>query len=277
MMCAKERRIQKLFNPESGNAVIIPIDHGFYMGSISGLEDPFAVVQKLMDDGVDATLMSYGLGKVTAEQFTAGTTMGKILTADYVLMSKMPGTVEGIFGNIAYSSVEQAVKWGFDAVKVLFVWGTEREVQLEAFRYIGEFARECDKADMPLMIEPVLMGEYIPKDKKKDPELITHACRISMELGADILKIPYTGDKESFARIVDTSHVPVVILGGPRMSSMKETLQTAKDSVDAGGKGVVFGRNVWQNPAMSSVIAALKDIVHTGAGVDETLSTHALS
>jgi class I fructose-bisphosphate aldolase len=61
------------------------------------------------------------------------------------------------------------------------------------------------------------------------------------------------------------------------MSGMKEVLQTAKDSMDAGGRGVVFGRNVWQNPAMSSVIAALKDIVHTGAGVDKALSTHALS
>jgi DhnA family fructose-bisphosphate aldolase class Ia len=148
---------------------------------------------------------------------------------------------------------------------------------LEAFRYISEFAKECDKLDMPFMIEPVLMGENIPKERKKDPELITHACRIALELGADILKVPYTGDKESFSAIVNNSPVPVVILGGPRMSSMKEVLQTAKDSVDAGGKGVVFGRNVWQSPSMSSVISALQDIVHKGQAVETAMNNNGIS
>ena len=61
------------------------------------------------------------------------------------------------------------------------------------------------------------------------------------------------------------------------MSSMKEVLQTAKDSVDAGGKGVVFGRNVWQSPSMSSVISALQDIVHKGQAVEVAMNNNGIS
>jgi DhnA family fructose-bisphosphate aldolase class Ia len=272
----REVKIRKLFNSESGKVVIIPIDHGFYMGAVKGLEDPVSVLKRLIKDGVDGTLMSFGLGKITADLFNSKNSMTKILTADYVLMSKIPGVVEGIFGNSIYSTLEQAIKWEFDAVKVLLVWGTESDIQLEAIKYIGELARECDKLDMPLMIEPVLLGKYISEDKKKDPKVIKDACRIAVELGADILKAPYTGDKESFSEIIKNSHIPVVILGGPRMGSIKDVMQTAKDSIDAGGKGVVFGRNVWQNPDMDKVIYALKDIVHKNSEVDEVLNKYNL-
>ncbi len=276
MVDAKELRVRRLFNEKSGNTVIIPVDHGFYMGAIKGLENPVSVVAELIQIGVDGTLMSFGLGKVTANLFASRNSIGKILTADYVLMSKVPGVVEGIFGNSIYSTVEQAVKWHFDAVKVLLAWGTNSDIQLEAIKYIGELARQCDKVDMPLMIEPVLFGEFIPQDKKKDPKVIKDACRIALELGADIIKAPYTGDKESFAEIVENSYVPVIILGGPRMKSVKDILQTAKDSVMAGGKGICFGRNVWQYSAMGDMVHALQDIVHRNSEVEEVLNKYDL-
>lgn len=276
MSSSKQEKMRGLFHPETGKTVIIPVDHGLCMGVVEGLEDPKAVVKKLMDDGVDATLMSFGVGKITAELFTLKKSMGRIITADYILMSQVPGVLEGVFGNCRYSTVEQAVKWGFDAVKVMLVWGTRPETQLEAIKYTGHLAAQCDKWGMPLMVEPVLLGEGIPGDKKNDPEVIQSACRIAVELGADILKAPYTGDKQSFGQIVQNSHLPVVVLGGPKMKNIKDVLQTAKDSVDAGGKGIVFGRNVWQHPHMDKVIEALKDIVHQESSVDEVLGRYGL-
>ncbi len=71
------------------------------------------------------------------------------------------------------------------------------------------------------MIEPVQMGLNLPKEKGKDPKVIIDACRIAVELGADILKAPYTGDKESFSQITKYSHVPVIILGGPKAKNLK--------------------------------------------------------
>jgi class I fructose-bisphosphate aldolase len=126
------------------------------------------------------------------------------------------------------------------------------------------------------MIEPVLWGAHIPPDLKNDPDTIAHAARIALEMGADILKIPYTGDREHFRGLVERSRVPVVILGGTDMSGTRQVLQTAGDSVAAGGRGVVYGRVVWQHRNMRGLLRALKEVVHAGAGVDEAMGRHGL-
>lgn len=38
--------------------------------------------------------------------------------------------------------------------------------------------------------------------------------------------------------------------------------KAAKDSVSAGGKGIVFGRDVWQNKKIRELIRGLKDAVY---------------
>ena len=155
-MSAKEVRLGSIFDPRDGKSVIIPIDHGFYMGSVEGLERPIEVAKVLVEEHVDATLMSHGLGKACASLFVGTCVPAKILTADYVLMSRIPGEVEGVLGYSAYSSVEQAIRWGFSAVKVLMPWGFDATDQMR-IAAIGRIAVECDNKEMPLMIEPVLM------------------------------------------------------------------------------------------------------------------------
>jgi len=275
-MSIKEIRISRIFNPKSGKAVIIPVDHGLFRGTIKGIEDPVGILKKLVQNGIDATLMSFGTTKITESLFYGKEAPARILTSDYVLFSTVPGSHEGILGNNLLSSVEQAVKWGFDAMKVFFIWGVDKSVLLSNIKLIAKLARECDCWEMPLMVEPLLNGEDIPVEKKNDPMLIENACRISLEIGADILKIPYTGDIESFSRIVKNSHVPVMILGGPKMNSLRDVLQTARDAIDAGAKGVVFGRNVWQHPQMDKVLMALKDIVHMNKDVSVVMREYKL-
>lgn len=265
----KEKRISNLFNPKSGNTLITPIDHGFYMGAVKGLEDPIGKIEELIKYKVDGTLMSFGLNKIASKYFGTQDYLPKIMTADYVIFGEVPGEPKSVLANSYYSSVELAAKYNFDAIKVLFSWGTNLEQQLDVIKYIGALVEECDAYEMPLMIEPVQMGANLPKEKGKDPKVIVDACRIALELGADILKAPYTGDKETFSQITKYSHVPVIILGGPKVDSMKEVLQMAKDSLDAGGKGTCFGRNVWGDPNMKDIISALKDITHKKADVDE--------
>lgn len=271
-MGIRENRISRIFNSKTGKAVVIPIDHGIMMGAIDGLKDPVKTLIRLIQAEIDATLMSFGLAKRTKDLFDKKSAPSRILTSDFILPSNIPGNFDGVFGYSLISSVEQAVKLGFDAVKVLLMWGIDEKILMDNIRSIGEFVRECDKWEMPIMIEPLLMGKNVPRNA----EIMEHACRIAVELGADILKVPYTGDKESFARIVSNSHVPVVILGGPKMDSVRNVLQTAKDSIDMGGKGIVFGRNVWQYPDMDKLLMALKDIVHGDEDVNTVIGRYDL-
>jgi DhnA family fructose-bisphosphate aldolase class Ia len=42
-------------------------------------------------------------------------------------------------------------------------------------------------------------------------------------------------------------------------------------------QGIIFGRNVWQNPKMESLIMGLKEIVHKNANVEEVIKTYNLA
>lgn len=262
MVRALELRVGRIFNSANKLCVNVPIDHGFYMGNVEGLEDPFSLLQLLMDAHIDSTLMSFGMAKITNELFCNPNPPGKILTIDYPLMTVVPGEVQGILDYELSSTVELALKWDFCAVKVLLPWGLEKGLQMKVIKTICHLASECDRASMPLMIEPVLLGESIPTDKRNDPGIIANSCRISLEIGADILKVPYTGDVNSFSQITRTAKVPVLILGGPKMTSLADIFKTARESVEAGGKGVVFGRNVWQSKSIKKIIRGLKYAVY---------------
>jgi class I fructose-bisphosphate aldolase len=60
----------------------------------------------------------------------------------------------------------------------------------------------------------------------------------------------------------------VLIAGGPKMDSQKAMLQVVRDTLDAGGRGVVFGRNIWQSPDPAKTIKALRHLIHEDGTVD---------
>ena len=275
-MNVKGFRISKLLNPRSGRAVIIPIDHGLVMGNVKGLSDPVKTLKKLIDLKVDGTLISPGIAKITLDLFASRDAPARILTADLPLLSNLPGGSGEVIGHEIISTVEFAIKYGFDAVKILFPWGEKDNVQMESIRVVRHLANECERWDVPLMVEPVLWGDAIPKEKKKDPELIEHAARIALEMGADILKIPYTGDRKEFEDLVKKLRVPVFVLGGPKMENIEDILKVAEESIRAGARGVVFGRNVWQNPKMQNIVKALQEIVHKNVEFGEAVEKYSL-
>lgn len=275
-MGAKQIRIARLLNPKTGKAVNIPVDHGSVMGCAPGLADPVAVLEKLIELGIDSTLINPGFAKITEHLFENKMAPGRVLTSDLPLMSTIPGQAEGIMGQEQVVSVEAAVRGGFDCMKVLLIWGIDPALQMHSLKFIAQMAEECDKWQMPLMVEPVFWGPNIPKERQNDPELIEHGARIALEIGADILKMNYTGDQESFKELIRRVKVPVMVLGGPKTESLRDVFVVAKESIDAGAKAIVFGRNVWQHPKMENVVQTLQDIVHEGMDVDAAMDKRGL-
>jgi class I fructose-bisphosphate aldolase len=90
-------------------------------------------------------------------------------------------------------------------------------------------------------------------------------------MGADIVKVSYTGSAESFREVVAGCSVPVVIAGGPKMDSDRDILEMVKGSIDAGGAGASIGRNVFQHHDPRRMVAAICAIVHESKSVDEAL------
>ena len=284
-MNLREQRIRNLFNRETGKAVIIPMDHGI-QGVREGLEDPLGSFRKFVALGPEAVLMNFGLVKLTQNtRLAAADPPGIIMAVDFNHRWhpwKAPIEEKGLLGHCLIADAEQAARYHVDAVKVLFDLGLNPKTQLSVFKNITEIVRQCDRYDLPVMIEPLADGLLIPGEMKNHPKIIADGCRIALELGADIIKAAYPREgpdsKEIFASICRNAHVPVVMLGGAKKDSIPEIFQIARDGIDAGAKGVIFGRNVWQRPTreMEGVVKGLQDIVHRNAGVRESLSRYNL-
>jgi class I fructose-bisphosphate aldolase len=274
MMGPKEMRLQRIFNQEYDRSLIIPIDHGYYLGNTKGLEDPIDTMRIIMEEEVDATILNYGLAKITNEYFSSRNAPARILAIDNAILSTIPGNPVEFLDFELGVSVDHALKAGFDMIKVLFIWGLDPAIQMKEITAISDLVSQCDSWEIPLMIEPLLLGNHIPKDRQNDPELIAHASRIAVELGADILKIPYPENGEALGDIVGRARVPVLILGGSDMETPEEMFCTARESIQAGCAGVVFGRSVWKHGHIRELIRGLKDAVYRLSPEDEIVQRH---
>jgi fructose-bisphosphate aldolase/2-amino-3,7-dideoxy-D-threo-hept-6-ulosonate synthase len=104
-----------------------------------------------------------------------------------------------------------------------------------------------------------------------DVEVVSHAARAGAELGADIIKTNYTGDIDSFRRVVDGCPVPVVIAGGPKTETDMEFLQMIDGAMQAGARGVAIGRNVFQHQDPVKMTMAIAAIVNKGKTAEEAI------
>ena len=163
-------------------------------------------------------------------------------------------------------SVEEAILLGADAVVLMAFVGIP--VELETCRAVARVAGECLRANLPLVVEALpCPSERIPDPKT--PDAMASAARLGFEHGADFVKSYYTQD---FRKVTENCPVPVLIAGGPRMETARETLQVVQDATQAGAAGVVFGRNIWQSGDTRGMIRASNSIVHEDRPVAEALA-----
>jgi DhnA family fructose-bisphosphate aldolase class Ia len=120
---------------------------------------------------------------------------------------------------------------------------------------------------MPLLAMMYARGPNIKNEH--DPDILAHIARLGAELGADVVKCNYTGDVESFKKVVKGCPVPVVIAGGPKAETDREVLEMVYGAMKAGGKGVSIGRNVFQHDNPTAMVQAIAKIVHENASVEE--------
>ena len=166
---------------------------------------------------------------------------------------------------VLVGSIEEAIKIGADAVSVHINFGSEDEPNM--LESIGDISRKCSEWGMPLLVMAYPRGPQIKNPY--DPDAIAHCARAATELGADLVKVSYTGDIDSFREVCRGALAPIVIAGGPKMDSDMDILNMVHDSMEAGGHGVSIGRNVFQNNNVQGIMKAISSIVLDGYSVDE--------
>ena len=74
-------------------------------------------------------------------------------------------------------------------------------------------------------------------------------------------KTLYTGDIDSFRKIVKSTPVPVVVAGGPKAKTDEDVLHMTEDIMNAGAKGVTYGRNIFAHKNPDKMVDALAGII----------------
>ncbi len=267
-----KEKISKLFG-DSGKAVYIPIDHGIG-GVKKGLENPIEILETLVSCGIDGTLMQYGLAKQTISIFEKNPAIKKIIALDYRHYWKIPGFNDGLYDCFQYATVKQAIDLNCDAVKVMVPYGENNEFTIKALKIVASVLKEASEYKVPVMVEPLPTNNCDIK-YKNNFEVLNNIVRISYELGADLLKIPYIGTKEEFSKMVKDCPVPIMVLGGSP-TDINELFIRTEEIIKTGSKGVVFGRNVWGHPQMKGVVKGLIEIVHHNANPSEVVKKYNL-
>ncbi|MDG6989926.1 MAG: aldolase [Nitrososphaerota archaeon] len=141
-------------------------------------------------------------------------------------------------------SVEQAVSLGAKGVGYTIYLGSEFESKM--FREFGRIQEEAHEKGVPAIAWIYPRGASVQNDTSK--EVVAYAARAGLELGADAVKIKYTGDPQTFSWAVKSAAgVKVFMSGGPKAPTDDDFLKQVKGVMEAGGTGVAVGRNVWQN------------------------------
>jgi len=255
----KKIRIERIVNRQSGNTVIVPMDHGVSMGPIEGLKDMPKIINAVAEGGANAVVIHKGIVPFGHRGY--GKDVGLIVhLSGSTSLSPDPNE------KVLVCSVEEAIKLGADAVSVHINVGSKTEAK--QFRILGEISKECMEWGMPLLAMMYPRGDGIDQFSEKAVSL---AARVGAELGADIVKTNFTGDVESFKRVTEGCPIPVVVAGGPKMGSEEEILKMVEMAMEANARGVAIGRNVFQAANPTKMTRAISMIVHENASSREAL------
>ncbi|MCK5594970.1 2-amino-3,7-dideoxy-D-threo-hept-6-ulosonate synthase [bacterium] len=256
----KNIRLERIINRNTGKTVIVPMDHGVTVGPIKGIVNMQDMVNDIAEGGANAVLGHIGLPKHGHRRH--GKDIGLILhLSGSTLWSPDPNA------KVLVNTVENALKMGADGVSIHINIGAENEAEM--LRDLGMVSVECMDWGIPLLAMMYTRGRKFKSES--DVEGVKHAARIAAELGADIVKVTYTGSMETFSKVVEGCPIPVVIAGGEKAANDSEVLKNVKNSLEAGGAGVSIGRNAFQHRHPKKMVEAICKIVHEDVSVKEAL------
>lgn len=155
-------------------------------------------------------------------------------------------------------SVEEALDLGAVAIGYTLYVGSAHEAKM--MKELANIEEEAEEKGIPVTAWMYPRGRAVA-GKEKSKEMLAYAARLGLELGVEMIKIPYTGDKESFSWVVKAAgKVKVVVAGGSKMEE-EEFLRITKDILEVGACGLAVGRNIWQDKEPLEVAKKLNKIV----------------
>jgi putative autoinducer-2 (AI-2) aldolase len=244
-----KNRLARIIKPEDGRAVMLAVDHGYFLGPTSGLEQPRKTIEPLipyadsimLTRGVLRTSVDPGANVPVVLRVSGGTSILKELSNEDITVS-----------------IDDAIRLNVSAMALSIFIGSEFEKQ--TLVSLAKLVDEGEKHGIP-----VLAVTAVGKDMARDARYLGLSCRIAAEMGAHIVKTYYC---DGFEEVIESCPIPVIIAGGKKTPEI-EALELAFNAVRTGAIGVDMGRNIFQSDSPVGMIRAVRAIVHEKASVTD--------
>ena len=238
-----KNRISRIIKPETGETVMLAVDHGYFLGPTSGLEEPDKTIKPLLGHA-DSLMLTRGVLRNSVEPHASTPIVLRVSGGNSIIgedLSKETITV----------SIRDAIRLNVSAVALSIYVGSKYEHQ--TLKNLATLVSECEEYGIP-----VLAVTAVGKEMKRDAKYLSLSCRIAAELGAHMVKTYYC---ENFKELIKSCPVPVVIAGGKKIPE-KDALELASNAIKDGAVGVDMGRNIFQSKDPVGMIKAVRAIVH---------------
>jgi DhnA family fructose-bisphosphate aldolase class Ia len=253
----KARRATRIVDKSTGRIVILPADHALLYGTVAGVADIEPMIRAAGETGTNAVLLRFGEAKRFAPLLHPAVGL-------FVRISGSTDTGPDRSYDVLMNTVEACAAIGADGVCACLKLGAAQEHQM--LRDLAAVGEACERLGMVFLGETFAMTAT--GDIDTDPYRTAWGARVVQELGADLIKIAYTGSPESLRSVTSQCQVPIVVAGGDAVTP-SDFLGMVADALHGGARGVAAGRNVVGAPDPHAMATALSDLVHGRATLVE--------
>jgi putative autoinducer-2 (AI-2) aldolase len=250
-----KNRLAKIINPQNNRALMLAVDHGYFLGPTEKLENPKKTIAPLLKY-CDSLMLTRGVQRTSVNANTSTPMVLRVSGGSSIIgedLSQEQITV----------TMKEAIRLNASAVAMSMFVGSKYENQ--TIVNLGKLVSEAEEYGIP-----VLAVTAVGKELGKDARYLSLACRIAAEQGAHIVKTYYC---DNFKKVVESCPVPIIVAGGKKIPE-RDAMQLTYNAIKAGAVGVDMGRNIWQSENPVPMIRAVRSIVHGNATVDQAFKMY---
>ena len=245
-----QNRLAKIIKPQDNRALMLAVDHGYFLGPTEKLENPKKTIAPLLKY-CDSLMLTRGVQRNCVDPNTP-----------VPMVLRVSGGASIIGEDLSQEQItvtmKEAIRLNASGVAMSMFVGSKYENQ--SIVNLGKLVSAGEEYGIP-----VLAVTAVGKELGKDERYLKLACRIAAEQGAHIVKTYYC---DNFKNVVDSCPVPIIVAGGKKIPE-RDAMQLTYNSIKAGAVGVDMGRNIWQSQNPVPMIRAIRSIVHGNQNVDQ--------
>ena len=240
-----KNRMARIINPDTGRAVMVAFDHGYFLGPTHKLEVPRQTITPLLPYA-DTIMLTRGVLRSSVDPESRANVVLRVSGGSSIVGPDLSD--EGLT-----TSFRDAIRLNVAGVGISVFVGSEHERQ--TLLNLAELVDKGEEYGIPVLGITAVGKEL----EKRDARYLSLCCRICVELGTHIVKTYYC---EDFEKVTASCPAPIVIAGGPKLETEMDVFDMTYNAIQQGAVGVDMGRNIWQNDHPVAVIRAIRSIVH---------------